>query len=118
MASEQTVIAIAMFAVSFLWYSNELNKRDSYLWGQAFQVFSFLFMICTFTICGQMFTADGYFDLTDLVLGGLLTLITWLMWALVLTWIGSLIINIALSMKNRDTMESASSIGVNRFGPK
>jgi len=117
MASEQTVVAIALFAVSFLWYSNELNKKGAYLWGQAFQVFCFLFMIANFTIMSQLFRSDGLFEMEDVVLNGLMTLITWVMWALVFTWTASLVLNVVSSIREKN-LESADSIGVNRFGPK
>lgn len=117
MASEQTVVAIGMFAVAFLWYSNELNLKGSYLWGQAFQIFCFLFMIADFTVMGQMFRADTYYDLEDLVLNGTMTLIVWLMWALTFTWVGSLILNIVTNLKNPE-LENANSIGYNRVGTR
>ena len=116
MASEFTVVAIAIFAASFLWYSNELRKSNSLLWAQAFQTMSFLFMLADFTVMTMLFRADAFFDLEDLMMSGLWYVTFTFMWVLVFFWIVSLVFGF-LGTLRKPKLESIDKVGGNRYGP-
>jgi hypothetical protein len=115
MAAEQTVIGIALFAVAFLWYSNECVKRGSLLWGQAFQVLAFLLILADFPIMAQLMKAEGYFDIEDLLMEGLWYVVFIFMWVLVLFWIVSFVLNL-LGTLRKPKFEKADQVGGNKYG--
>lgn len=116
MASEYTVVAIAIMGVAFLWYSNECTKRGSLLWGQAFQTLAFLFFLVDFTVMAMLFRADTYFDLEDLVMAGLFYVTFIFMWVLVMFWIVSFVLNLLSTLK-KPKLESINKTGGNNYGP-
>ena len=116
MASEQAIIGISMLAVSFLWYSNELVKRGNMLWGQAFQMFSFMFMIVDFTVMIEIFRSESLFDMEDLVFNGMLMVVWYVMWFLLVLWAYDLIVKYLMSLKKPKETEKIDRIGGNSYG--
>jgi hypothetical protein len=111
MASEQAIVGISMLALGFLWYSNELVKRGNMLWGQAFQMFSFMFMLVDFTVMVQMFRAESLFDMEDLVFQSLWTIVWYLMWILLGLWFFDMIVKFMLSLRKPKETERIERIG-------
>jgi len=116
MAAEQAIVGISMLAIGFLWYSNELTKRGNALWGQAFQMISFMFMLVDFTVMVQMFRAEALFDMEDLVFQSLWTIVWILMWVLLGLWFFDLIIKFAKSLGKPKETERVERIGGNSYG--
>ena len=111
MASEQVIVGISMLAVALLWYSNELVKRGNMLWGQAFQLFSFLFMIVDFTVMQEFLQAESFFDLQDLVFMSLFNIIWYVMWILLGLWFFDLILKFMTSLRKPHEAEKVERIG-------
>jgi len=116
MASEQAIVGISMLALGFLWYSNELTKRGNMLWGQAFQMISFMFMLVDFTVMVQIFRTESLFDMEDLVFQSLWTIIWWVMWILVGLWFFDLVIKYVTTLRKPHENEKINRIGGNQYG--
>jgi hypothetical protein len=117
MASEQSVVALAIFAASFLWYSSQLSNRGSFMWAQVFQILCFMFVLTDLTVLTQLFRADAFFDMEDLMMNGLFTVVMWLLWGIVLLWIFSLIFDMLTSW-GKPKMEKTKRVGGNTYGPQ
>jgi len=116
MASEYTPVALAIIGVAFLWYSNELTKRNSFLWAQAFQIISFLFILANFGVMNQLYRADTYYDLEDLITVSLFSMIFWVMWIIMLLWILSIFISFLSGLGN-PKRKNIKKLGGNEYGP-
>lgn len=116
MASEQAIVGISLLAVAFLWYSNELVKRGNLLWAQAFQMFSFMFMLVDFTVMVQIFRSESFFEMENLVFQSLWQLIWIVMWVLLGLWMFDLCVKFVGSLGKPRENEKIERIGGNRYG--
>lgn len=114
MASEQAILGIGLIAVGFLWYSNELVKRGSDMWGKAFQIISFLFILVDLTIMGQIFRTEALFQMEDLVVGAPFWIVTTLIWVLTGLWVFGFAFGLLEGLR-KPKMEKVDRIG-GRFG--
>jgi hypothetical protein len=117
MAAEAAIVGISILAASFLWYANELQTRNSFLWGQFFQILSFLFMMVDAIVMVQMFRAESLFDMEDLVFFGIFYLILATLTLVLMLWTWNLVMTFLKTLKTRK-LQTAKGIGSGGYGPE
>jgi len=117
MAAEAAIVGISIISVGFLWYANELQTRNSFLWGQFFQIVSFLFMMVDAIVMMQMFRAEALFDMEDLIFFGLFYVILATLLFVLMLWTWNLAMTFLKSLKNKK-LQTAETIGSGGYGPE